>query len=97
MIPENMVKSLGILAGVKPEDYKVTERGVEFKFENSLQTNRCKIIKYHNNYIVEFRKITDNLIEGFSNQLVSETVIKPENLLEHFENKTGIYLSFLEL
>ncbi len=97
MIPENMIKSLDTLAGVKPEDYKVTERSVEFKFNNSLIANNCKIVSYHNNYIVEFRKISNSLVEGFSNKLVSETVIKPGDLTEHFENKTGIYLSFLGL
>jgi len=95
IIKEDMKKQLKILAGVNEDDYKITDRGIEFNFDNSLKANYCRIIEYHDNYIIEFRKKSDNLIEGKQNILVSEEVITQERLQEHFENKTGIYLSFM--
>jgi len=95
IIKKDMKKQLNILAGVNEDDYKFTERGIEFNFDNSLKANYCRIIEYHDRYIVEFRKKFDNIIEGKQNILVSEEVITPERLQEHFENKTGIYLSFM--
>ena len=93
---EKMKTNLETLAGVYEEDYTKTDRGIKFSFKNSLQANFCHIVEYHDKYIVEFRKIADNPIEGSYNILVSEDIIEPENLQEHFENVTGIYLSYLD-
>lgn len=95
IIPQLMAESLKTLAGVNKEDIVYTSRGLKFTFENSLRANFCQIINYHDNYLVEFRKRTDNLLEGKKNLLISEEIIKPQELQEHFENKTGIYLSFM--
>lgn len=95
IITEETKGLLETLAGVKEEDYTITERGIKFNFNNSLQANYCQIIEYHDNYLVEFRKIASNLIEGNYNRLVSEKVILKEDFQSHFENTTGIYLSFL--
>ena len=87
---------LETLAGVKEEDYTITERGLKFNFNNSLRANYCQIIEYHDNYLIEFRKIASNLIEGNYNKLVSEKVILKEDFQNYFESETGIYLSFLD-
>jgi hypothetical protein len=97
MIPVEMKKQLEILAGVSEDDYKITERGIEFNFDNSLQANYCRIIEYHDNFIIELRKKTNNILEGKQNTLVAEDIVTPERLQEYFENKTGIYLSYLGL
>lgn len=88
-------KKLEVLAGVNEEDYKITERGFKFEFKNSLQANYCQVIKYHGNVIVEFRKRTDNLIQGKMDQLVFEKVVKPEEIYNVFESVTNIYLSYM--
>ena len=95
-ISEQVQDRLETLAGVNEEDYKFTERGIAFEFTNSLQANRCQIIEYHDKYIVEFRKKTDNLLEGKMDQLVFEDVIHKDQFQGIFEDKTGIYLSYLD-
>ncbi len=95
IIPEKMKMALEALAGVKNEDIEYTSRGLRFNFSNSLVANYCQIIEYHDDYLVEFRKKSDNIIEGTSNLLVSEKIIKPQELQDHFENLTGIYLSYI--
>jgi len=89
-----MKKSLMVLANVN--EYNNTERGVNFTFENSLKCNYCNIIEYHDKYIIEFRKKTDDIIQGKQNKLVYEDIIPRENLQETFENITGIYISYLD-
>lgn len=95
LISEKTKDLLETLAGVKEDDYCITERGVKFEFANSLRANQCQIIEYHNNYLVEFRKVASNLIEGNYNKLISERVIPKEDFQEYFESETGIYLSYL--
>lgn len=95
IIPELMKESLATLAGVQPEDYTYTKRGVKFTFENSMQANYCQIIEYHDKFLVEVRKKTDNILEGRKDLLVSEKIIERTSLIEHFENVTGVYLSYL--
>ncbi len=94
-ISEDVQDKLKLLAGVNEDSYILSDRGVKFTFENSLQANQCQLIMYHDKFIVEFRKKTNNILEGTMDQLVFEDVIKPEQFLEMFESKTGIYLSFL--
>ncbi len=96
IITQEMKQALGTLAKVNEDDYKFTPRGVEFFFENSLRANRCKVIKYHNQVIVEFRKITNNPLEGKQDILLSERIINPDELMDHFETETGIYLNYIE-
>ena len=62
LISEDMRSKLEVLAGVNEEDYNYTERGIKFEFKNSLQANHCQIIEYHNQIIVELRKVASNLI-----------------------------------
>lgn len=95
ILPETMVESLKTLANLDESAIVYTSRGLKFTFENSLRANYCQIIEYHDGYIVELRKKTDNIIEGKQNLLVSEAIIKPQELQSHFEDKTGIYLSYL--
>lgn len=95
LISEKTKDLLETLAGVKEDDYTVTERGVKFEFANSLRANQCQIIEYHDNYLVEFRKVASNLIEGNYNKLISERVIPKDDFQEYFESETGIYLSYL--
>ncbi len=94
-ISEDVQSKLKLLANVSEDSYEITDRGIRFTFENSLQANQCQLIKYHDKFIVEFRKKTDNILEGFMNQLVFEDVIREQEFQQIFENKTGIYLSFL--
>ncbi len=96
-IPLALQKLLETMAGVKDDSYVMTERGVRFTFENSLQANQCQIIKYNSNFLIEFRKKTDNLLEGKNDYLVFEDVIDPRDLQAVFENRTGIYLDYLGL
>ena len=86
---------LETLAALKEEDIKITERGFNFTFENSLQANYCQVIKYNNQIILEFRKRTDNLLQGKMDQLVYEKVIKPQEIYDIFEDVTNIYLSYI--
>ncbi len=96
-VPVALQKLLETMAGVNKDSYQTTERGVKFTFENSLQANQCQIIKYQDKILVEFRKKTNNLLEGKNDRLVFEDVIDPRSLQETFENVSGIYLSFLGL
>ena len=96
-ISEDVQSKLETMAGVKTSSYTMTDRGIKFTFENSLQANQCQIIKYHDRFIIEFRKKTDSIMEGKMDQLVFEDVIKPAEFQQVFENVTGIYLSFLGL
>lgn len=95
IMSEEMKNKLEVLAGVNEEDYTYTERGIKFNFKNSLRANVCQIIEYHDKIIVELRKETDNILEGTYNKLVSEKIIDKSDLMEHFENMTGIYLSYV--
>ena len=94
-ISEDVQDKLSMLAGVTEDSYQLSERGIRFTFENSLQANRCQLIRYHDKLIIELRKETNNLIEGKMNVLVFEDVIKPDEFQKVFEGKTGIYLSFM--
>ncbi len=96
LLEEKTKSLLETLAGVQEENYTITERGLKFDFNNSLIANYCQIIEYHDNYLVEFRKIASNLIEGNYNKLVSERVIKKDDFQNYFESETGIYLSYLD-
>ncbi len=89
-------KNLETLAGVKQDDYTITERGLKFQFENSLQANQCQIIEYHDKVIFELRKKVDNLLEGTYDKLIFEDIIDIREFQEVFESKTGIYLSYLD-
>lgn len=95
IMPQDLKDRLETLAGVTESDYTYSERGIKFDFDNSQFANRCQIIEYHDKIIVEFRKEMDSIIEGTYNKLMSEEVIEKENLLEYFETKTGIYLSYI--
>lgn len=95
LISDTMKERLKTLAEVDEDSYSYTERGIKFSFANSRAANTCQIIEYHDKIIVEFRKIADNILEGTYNKLVSETVIDKKDLLEFFEEKTGIYLSYI--
>ncbi len=96
LIPESLKHKLSIMAGVTEDKYQLSDNSVTFDFTGSLHSNKCQIIQYNGKYIVEFRKITDNLLEGKMNKLISEKIIDEDDLQDHFENYTGIYLSFLE-
>ena len=96
-ISEGLQEKLETLAGVQVDDYQLTERGIKFEFQNSLQANQCQIIEYHNNVIIELRKKTDNLLEGKMDQLVFEDVIHLSEIQNVFEDRTGIYLSYLDV
>ena len=67
-----------------------------FEFKNSLQANKCQVIPFKGKIIVEFRKVSDNLLEGTMDKLISEKVINKSDLQDHFESVTGIYLSYLD-
>ncbi len=94
-ISEKTQNRLETLAGVKEDSYVETEKGVKFGFKNSLVANYCNIVSYHDKVIVEFRKQSDNIIEGTYDKLVSEEVIEINEFQEHFENITAIYLSYI--
>lgn len=95
ILTQDFRKKLEDLAGVKEEDITITERGFKFSFKNSLQANRFRVIKYHDNVIVEFRMVTDNLIEGFADKLVHESVVKPQEVYTKFQDVTNIYLDYV--
>ena len=97
MIPKDMRYNLTMVAGVSEDMYESTQNGIKFTFENSLRCNQCQIIPYHDNVIMEFRKITNNVLQGKQNILVSEKIIPKDNIQQHFEEVTGIYLSFMGL
>ena len=90
-----LLENLKTLAGVNEEDIQILDNGFRFTFERSLKTNFCRVVRYHDNVIVEFRKRTDNLIEGKNDKLVFENVIKPEEFSDVFQNVTGIYLDYV--
>ena len=91
-----LLKNLETLAGVNEDDIQILENGVRFTFERSLNANQCMVVSYMDNVIIEFRKKTDNLIEGKMDKLVYEDVIKESEFSDVFEKVTGIYLSYLD-
>ncbi len=95
VLTQELKNKLETLAGVTESDITITERGFKFPFKNSLVANQCRVVKYHNGIILEMRKESDNLIEGTTNKLVFEDVIKNNEFLEVFENVTSIYLSYV--
>ena len=90
-----LLQILETLAGVQEQDIKILDNGFKFQFERSLKANFCRVVRYHDNVIVEFRKQTNNLIEGKQDILVYEASIKPQEFSNVFENVTGIYLSYI--
>ena len=90
-----LLENLKTLADVNEEDIQILDNGFRFTFERSLKTNFCRVVRYHDKVIVEFRKRTDNLIEGKNDKLVYENVIKPEEFSDVFQNVTGIYLDYV--
>jgi len=95
VLTSDLKKKLETLAGVNEEDITITERGFKFNFKNSLKANYCRVVKYHDGVIVEFRKQTDNLLEGKMDRLIFEQVINPQEISTVFEDVTGIYLSYI--
>jgi len=98
ILDEVITKNLDNLetyAGVTEEDITIGTNNVKFAFENSLKANRCQVVKYHDKYIVEFRKVTDNLLEGQMDKLVFEDVISSADFMGVFESVTGIYVSWV--
>lgn len=90
-----LLKNLETLADLKEEDIKILDNGFKFTFERSLKANFCRVVRYHDQVIVEFRKKADNLIEGSYDKLVFESVIKPAEFSDVFQKVTGIYLDYI--
>jgi len=95
VLDKKTLKNLETLAGVNEEDIEIFDNGFKFQFERSLRANRCKVIKYHDKIILEFRKVASGLIEGNYDRLVYENVINPSEFQEVFEYQTSIYLSYI--
>ena len=95
VLNEKLLKNLVTLANLNEEDIKILDNGFKFQFERSQRANRLKVISYHQNIIVEFRKVTDNLLEGKMDSLVHEEVIKLNEFSDTFQSVTGIYLDYL--
>jgi len=90
---ENVINALEILGKATLNE---TRQGFEFQFENSNKCNYCKVVKYHNSFIIQFRKRgNDNFTNESYDKLVYEKVIKPQEFVNVFEKVTGIYLSGL--
>jgi len=94
-IDSKLLETLATLANVQEEDIQILENGFKFSFDRSLVANKCKVVRYHDKVILEFRKVTDNLLEGTMDRLVFEDVIKVEEFKDIFERVTGIYLSYI--
>ena len=90
-----LLENLKTLANVNEEDIEILDNGFRFTFERSLKTNFCRVVRYHDKVIVEFRKRTNNLIEGKYDRLVYESVINPSEFSDVFQNVTGIYLDYV--
>lgn len=95
ILTQEFRNKLEVLAGVTEEDITITERGFKFSFKNSLQANKFRVIKYHDDVIIEFRIVTDNLIEGVTDKLVHESVVKPQDVYTRFQDITNIYLDYV--
>ena len=98
ILDEVITKNLDNLetyANVTHDDITIGTNNVKFAFEDSLKANKCQVVKYHDKYIVEFRKVTDNLLEGKMDQLVFEDVISASEFMDVFEHVTGIYVSWV--
>jgi hypothetical protein len=94
VLDEFITPNLDILktnASLKESEVLIGENKVSFVFERSAICNRCAIHNINGKYIVEFRKVTDNLLEGKIDRLVNEMEIKPEDFKDVFEQVTGIY------
>jgi len=94
ILDKKLLDKLETFANLSEEDITITENGFKFEFDRSLKANFCRVVRYHDNVIVEFRNRTDNLIEGTMDTLVSEKIIKPQEFKDVFEDVTGIYLSW---
>ena len=91
-----LLKTLETLAGVNEDEIQILDNGFKFTFERSLNANQCMVVSYMDDVIVEFRKKTDNMLEGKMDKLVFEDVIKEAQFSDVFEKVTGIYLSYLD-
>jgi len=94
-IDNPLLEKLKTLANLKEENITFLDKGFKFVFERSLIANQCMVVKYMDGYIVEFRKKTDNLIEGKTDKLIFERVIKKEEFSDTFQRITGIYLDYI--
>jgi len=95
ILDKKTLKTLETLAGVNEDEIKILPNGFKFTFERSQVANHCMVVSYMDKVIVEFRKKTNNLLEGQMDQLVFEDVIKPAEFSDIFERVTGIYLSYI--
>ena len=95
VLDKSLLKKLETLANLQEGDIKILDNGFMFEFDRSLRANRCKVVRYHDNLIIEFRRVSDNLLEGKMDRLVFEDVIKESQFSEIFESVTGIYLSYI--
>ena len=95
VLDSKLLKNLETLADVTEDKITITETGFKLDFDRSTATNFCRVVRYHDNIIVEFRNITDNLIQGTMDQLVFEQVIKPQEFSDVFQKVTGIYLDYI--
>ena len=95
VLDDKLLKTLETLASVNEDDIKILDNGFKFTFERSLSANQCMVVSYMDKVIVEFRKKTDNLLEGKMDKLVFEDVITPQEFSDIFEKVTGIYLSYI--
>ena len=95
VLSKKLLKNLETLANVQEADIKILPNGFKFTFERSQVANHCMVVSYMDKVIVEFRRKTDNLMEGQMDRLVYEDVIKEAEFSDVFEKVTGIYLSYI--
>ena len=95
VLSKKLLKNLETLANVQEADIKILPNGFKFTFERSQVANHCMVVSYMDKVIVEFRRKTDNLMEGQMDRLVYEEVIKEAEFSDVFEKVTGIYLSYI--
>ena len=95
VLDNKLLKSLETLADVSEDKITITETGFKFNFDRSPSANFCRVVRYHDNLIVEFRLVTDNLIQGTMDQLVFEQVIKAQEFSDVFQQVSGIYLDYI--
>jgi len=99
VLDEKFKYQLNTLANVSESDIKENTRtnSISFFFENSLKANHCKIVKYHDKYILALEKVKEIPFDEPEKTLVYEQVLNKQEIKPEFERITGIYLSMLDV
>ena len=90
------LKALGGVTEFREIGIFEAREGIEFDFKNSLKANYAKIVEYNLpsgeiKYIIQLRKRANG-----DDKLVFEDIVKPSEIDEVFEKRTGISINYFK-